>query len=75
MTSDQIKRKVRRRIKDIPQEQAVLILEDIADLKRRVTGLGNNIWVRLITGGYWSQSLDYFVMRELGKQAGWIRKD
>lgn len=69
-----IKRRVKRNVKDIPQAQAKLILEDIAELKKRNWGMGNKIWVRLLTGGYWSQSLDHFTMRELGKQAGFIKK-
>lgn len=71
---DKIKRKVRRILKDIPPDQMKLILNDIADLKKRNLGLGNKIWIRLLTGGYWSQGLDAFVMREMGKQAGWIKE-
>lgn len=73
-TPANIRRKIRHRINDLPQKIAMQTLEDIADLKKRNYGLGNRLWVRLLSGGFWSQSLDEFTMRELGIRAGVIKK-
>jgi len=69
---EKIKRRINRNIKVLPQDVARLILEEHAEIKKRLNH-GNKIIIRLITGGFWSQSLDAMVMRKLGIQAGWIK--
>ena len=66
---EKIKRRINRNIKVLPQDVARLILEEHAEIKKRLNH-GNKIIIRLITGGFWSQSLDAMVMRKLGIQAG-----
>ena len=49
------------------------MINEIGIAKKKTYGLGNKSWVRLLTGGYWSQSLDHYVMYEMGKRAGLIK--
>lgn len=69
----EMERRINKNIKVLSSNVAEQILTDHAEIKKR-TGCGNKIIVLLITGGYWSQSIDTLVMRKLGIQAGWIKQ-
>lgn len=69
-----IRGRASRRIADLIPGAARQILDEQAELKKRLNH-GNKIIVRLVTGGYWSQSLDYHVMRKLGEKMMADKKD
>ena len=64
----QIRSKATRRINDLIDGCARQILEENAEIRKRLHGTGNKMIVRAFTGGYWSQSLDAHVMRTLGER-------
>jgi ppGpp synthetase/RelA/SpoT-type nucleotidyltranferase len=68
--------KTKRRAKDMPPEQARAILDDMAIVRKHSDGchvlMSKNI-TRVLSGGYWSQGLEFVAIRSLGERAGMIK--
>jgi len=69
---DKIIKATKRRIHQIPAESAKKILEDIAMIRDNNSTAGSvahKLVTRSLTLGFWTQSLDFMVFRELGEQS------
>lgn len=67
-----IKARISKRIRSLPAQGAADILDDmtaIIKVNESARSTIARIITRSFTGGYWSQSLDFMVMRELGLKA------
>lgn len=72
-----IRRRVTRRINEIPVAILEQILEDVALIRGRLKTPGpeKKIVCRLLTGGYWSQTMEYMVFQKIGEKIRKINLD